>query len=418
MPDAPTTSAGTVGTTLISGAFPTICVEIAFPDAWDAAAPTWTDMSEYLRGVPGIKIGMSGRADEHSDPTPGTATLVLNDLDRRFDSTNDAGPYGTDVRPLRPIRIRAAWDGTIYYLFRGWVESFATDWPSSGRDAIATLSCTDAFARLSAQDFPLGTALAEALPGDRIDDVLDIAGVPAGLRNLDTGISTMPAVEEASGSLLEHLKAVAVSDGGFLYVMQDGRISYETRTYRCLSETSPRATFGDGGTAFPTEIPYADIDPSKDTDYLYNHAQFTAGDGTGIGEAEDAASLAEYARRTFSKSVLTGFNEARAGAEWIVRRYQEPAVRFLGVTLNGGSSHDDLLPTMLAAYNSNRFTFKTRPVGGGTMELDEFIERRDLSISTSGWMESWSLSPFGDEDPWALGATPADILGTDTTPTW
>lgn len=69
-------------------AWPTVTAEVMFN------SPTWTDISAYLREV-SVKRGVS-RVDSASPLLrydAGTATLTLDNRDRRFDPTNLAGPY-------------------------------------------------------------------------------------------------------------------------------------------------------------------------------------------------------------------------------------------------------------------------------------------------------------------------------------
>ncbi|WP_068925043.1 hypothetical protein [Planobispora rosea] len=67
-------------------AFPTITVECMFND------PTWTDISAWTRGV-SIRRGASRVDSPLLRYEAGTATIRLDNRDRRFDPTNLAGPY-------------------------------------------------------------------------------------------------------------------------------------------------------------------------------------------------------------------------------------------------------------------------------------------------------------------------------------
>src|SRR5688572_26097728 len=67
-------------------AFPQIVVECMFTD------PTWSDISPWVRGVE-IKRGASRVDGPVLRYEAGTATIRLDNRDRRFDPTNLAGPY-------------------------------------------------------------------------------------------------------------------------------------------------------------------------------------------------------------------------------------------------------------------------------------------------------------------------------------
>jgi hypothetical protein len=404
---------GTFGTRLRTS-FPAIKVEIAFESAWNAAYPLWEDVTDYLRIGPGMTLTQSGRQDETQRSAPGAGDVSLGNRDQRFDPDVTTGPYGARVVPMRAIRFRAEWNGSLYWLLRGWIESWPPTYPGYGADAITDVDVVDFFAAFVAAEFPLETSFSAELAGARIESCLDLLSVPASMRNIDAGISTMPAIEAATGRVLDHLLAVADSDGGFFYVGPDGRVVYEDRRHRFESESVSRGIVGTQG----AELPYVDLPRSSDTAYLFNEAQVSSGDGTGTAEARDQESVDEYGPRTFTKSLLTGFNECQAAAEWYVARYKDPATRFTGVTFLGEKYPSLLWPVLLGAYNSNRYTFKHRPLGGTTIEQDAFIERITHDVGPGGWKTTWHLSPFGDEDPWVLGASAADVLGTDTYPTW
>lgn len=415
MPSAPSTSAGslTLANRGDSTRQPRLKVEIAFASTWDDSTPAWDDVTSLLRTEQLSVIG-SGRPDETQRSSPASVAATFDNRDRSLDPSYTAGPYGAKVTPRRQVQIRAEWAGTIYWLFRGWTASWMPSYPSKGQDAKVALTCVDLFAILNIP-IPDGTAFVAQSPGDRIDACLDLISFPAALRNLDAGTAEMPAMAAPSGSILGHIMAVADSDGGFFYTGPDGAATYEGRMYRTVSQASPVATFGD----LSPELPYADIVPSADDAYLFTTANITPGDGTPVAIAEDAAAVAEYGPNyTFTRSVLTGFNEAQAAAEWYVARYKDPAVRFISVEQNGDIDPDTLWPVLLAAYNSRRYTFMMRPLGAGAaMDSDSFIERIDHHIQGGRWITNWSLSPFGDETPWILGDA-AYVLGTGTYPTW
>ena len=90
----------------------------------------------------------------------GTATVVLDNRDRRFDPTNFSSEYAnailgiTGVTPMRPVIINATWSGTSYPVFRGFIDSWSFDYDQSISDATATITLTDAFKVLAG---PLGS---------------------------------------------------------------------------------------------------------------------------------------------------------------------------------------------------------------------------------------------------------------------
>lgn len=121
---------------------PTLTIEIGFAaNPLDALSTvTWTDVTGYVRSW-ATGRGKNYQADRMET---GTARIVLNNRDRRFDPKNAASPYYPNVKPLRRVRIRATLDGTSYTLFTGYIETWPQAWPEFGQ-ADAAIQCVDAF---------------------------------------------------------------------------------------------------------------------------------------------------------------------------------------------------------------------------------------------------------------------------------
>ena len=123
-------------------AWPTLIVYISFgdPPLTAGALTTWIDVTEYVISLSTRR----GRSDALGRIEAGSATITLDNSDRRFDPTYSASPYAPNVLPMRKVQIRAVYSATTYYLFTGYIESWPPDWPG-GLDATTTISCVDAF---------------------------------------------------------------------------------------------------------------------------------------------------------------------------------------------------------------------------------------------------------------------------------
>jgi len=143
------------GTTSYDGApgaiagLPQATIEIAFDDGPYVWEPYWTDVTEYVRSVNVRR----GRNDDLS-PFVGTASVELDNRDRRFDPFNTSGVYYGKLLPRRQIRIRAAAGANTYDVFRGYVAGWPTSYTEAGFDATVTLDCFDALAFLASEDTP------------------------------------------------------------------------------------------------------------------------------------------------------------------------------------------------------------------------------------------------------------------------
>ena len=129
--------------------FPTPKVSIAFSDGPYVASPTWTDVSSYVRSATTDR----GRSDDWG-PFQGSAQVVLDNRDRRFDPYNASGPYYGNLLPRRQIKIEATYSGTTYAVFRGFISGWPDTWTDAGKDSTVTLSCFDALQLLGTAQGP------------------------------------------------------------------------------------------------------------------------------------------------------------------------------------------------------------------------------------------------------------------------
>jgi hypothetical protein len=134
-----------------SNYMPNDVVEVAFNGGYNvpAASWTWTDVSDYLELAELITINI-GRGDERSTADANTCTLVLDNRDRRFTPGYTGGPYGSNVKLGRPIRVRATpVDGAVSTRFLGFIDEIELGW-TTGTDAYAavTVSASSRLSRL------------------------------------------------------------------------------------------------------------------------------------------------------------------------------------------------------------------------------------------------------------------------------
>ena len=138
-----------------------LIVEIGFGSSVDGA-PMWVDVTDRVRSF----SSSDGRRDETAGFSPGSATVVLSNADRRFDPTYTAGPYYGLIQPRTPIRVRYSESGERIHLFTGWVKGWPQD-PVIPSDNTVALPCVDAFGilqRAQVRDGAYGAAVVAANP--------------------------------------------------------------------------------------------------------------------------------------------------------------------------------------------------------------------------------------------------------------
>lgn len=129
----------------------TLVVEVAFDDAplTATASCTWTDVTTYVRGV---SINR-GRTSELSTYSPGTATVLLDNLTRVFDPSNSAGAYYGKLLPMKRIRVRAAIGVTSATVFAGYVLGWPISYPGL-TDSVVSVACVDGMRVLEQTNLP------------------------------------------------------------------------------------------------------------------------------------------------------------------------------------------------------------------------------------------------------------------------
>lgn len=134
--------------------YPSAIVEISFASGIYVENPTWVDVTSYVREI----TTRRGRTDPFQDFGAGTATIVLDNRDRRFDPLNTAGPYYGQLTPRRQIRIRAtntvSGTPTTYPVFRGYVTGWPVSITDAGFDSTVTIEAFDAIGLLETEEIP------------------------------------------------------------------------------------------------------------------------------------------------------------------------------------------------------------------------------------------------------------------------
>ena len=365
---------------------PTITVEVAV-DTDPGDTPVWTDVTaQHISSV--IRRGRNHELDKVEAATCRTR---LRDPDGDFDSTNLASPHYPGVRPMRRMRIRGTWQGVTYDRFNGYIEAYPRSWtPGPAGVAYVELQAVDAFKVLALANV---TAVRSAEgSGARVNALLDAIGWPAADRAIDTGLSTVQAVTyDGTERALSALQTVEQTEGGLLFVSRDGKITFLDRTKPVtVTLDATNLTWGDSG----LEKDYVDVSTSFDDSQIWNDVKVTA-PGKTDGVASDATSQARYFKRTLVQATIhDDGNENQSRAEYLLARFGEPALRVTGMDLGSAKGQDVQWPHILPRELHDKVRARKRPVGGGTIEQDSFIEGYTENIRQGVWDIVWNLSPL------------------------
>jgi hypothetical protein len=135
------------------------------------------------------------------------------------------------------------------------------------------------------------------------------------------------------GDLLSYLQSVANTEESLLAMDVDGAVLFLNRDQSYLAPgNTVQQTFGDGGAAFPTELPYTDYDPEYDDVYVVNQVRA----GTAVGAAivvNGAPSQAVYGLRGMDNTSLLSASQLEVAdhANFLLNKQQMPHLEIRGL---------------------------------------------------------------------------------------
>ena len=349
----------------------------------------WDDRIDDVREFSMVRGSTSGGMVWTADA--GTADIMFDNRTRTYDQTSN-----TDVRPGRAVRIRATWNATTYSLFRGTVDQWAQDYPGFAKDATTTAACSDGTGVLA--NVAVKSKQPAEKTGRRISRLADAAEWPANRRNVDTGLTDMPA-GQATSSAWDAMLLAAVTEFGELYVEGDGDLRFRDRdTLWTSSRTrTSQATFGDG----TGELRFAELEPDQvETSDVRNRITIRWNERNGEVTKSDSASIGDWGVREDSLEVsMTTENDAARYATFLLSQFADPQFSFGSMTIIPKRDPSNLWPQALGRELGDRITIKLTPPGGGArIERDVFIRSIEHSVRPGlDWVTTFGLQ---DAEMW------------------
>lgn len=374
------------------------------------SADIWVDISPWVRNW-SFRRGASRGDGVGLRYEAGTATIQLNNGDRRFDPTHLGGPYvsggETALVPMVRVRITAVWAGAGYVLWTGYADSWTPDY-STPTWSTVTLQATDAFKVFASVDRTGGAAVGGSeLSGARVNRILDDIDWPTDDRDIAAGDSQLQATTLAGNALTE-LHLVQDSERGEFFMNAAGSATFRNRRavlFETRSVTS-QVTFGDAGIG-AGEVPYAQAAVSNDDATMANEVSITRVGGT-TQTASDTASVQRFLRKTYSRTDLLVLTDAEAlnVASWILSQSKDPELRFVSITLPvpEAGTGSTVWPLVLERELGDRVTVIRRPPGGGDPnERDLFIRSVEHSSDGANYTVTFQLQSAAKYAFWTIG---------------
>jgi len=381
-----------------------ITVRFAYGQDVYETSPSWTDETSDVMSFSTSR----GRSRILDQMQSGTATIRLLNTSGDYSPWNTSGANSPDVDVLTKVNIQAVHNSTTYDLFTGYVIAWPNQWNDKGKLPFVELRAVDGFHLLAMVEEEL-TESQEA-SGTRVGNLLDVAGWPAGWRNIDTGDHTVAALSAEFNSVLGEIERTRLVEDGLFFIAGDGDATYLDGTTRL--ESTAQATFSDDG----SDVGYQEIQVDYDLTQLWNNATVTRSDGTSQ-TSTDATSVASYGQRDLhlSETVHVADGEALALADWMVAEFKDPRARVPSLMIHPEEDPTNMWPQVLGRELWDKVNVElTTPAGSGFDE-DIFIEgvtHNVTMVGTRSWQTTVMLSPgLPFDDWWILGTSE---LGTDT----
>ena len=336
----------------------------------------WIDVSSRLLDE---SFDMAyGRRDEFDQPDTSTCRLALDNYDGNWDE---------GIPPNTAVRLSVT-DGTrTVDMFRGIVESAPSVWPLNGQDERVEVRAVGPEAVLSRDEVEVGP-FAQQVSGTRIAALLDVAGWPAGMRDLDPGVVRIDPTEDVEAvNVLHALREVAEAEDGVLWVTPDGTMTFRGRHAR-LDLTSV-ATFDVGAGE-----KFAGLDPAYGDGPLWTAVRAEMAGGT-VYTMDDPTAVGLYGDRVLLvRDMPVPWYEVNGLMSWRLLNYANPRRRIDQLVVGRENPDAPMLEL------GQRVTINHHRPSGSTASEDAVVEQVRRGATRDGIQSVYVLSPYFGEGPW------------------
>ena len=342
--------------------------------------------------------------------TPGRCSVTWWDFTGDWNPDNTGSPYYGQILPMRQVKITTEYLGVEYALFSGFISSWDWDWPKGTEFARVTIQADDGFRLLALSNVNNVTGAATGdLPGERINQLLDMIDWPADMRNIDDGTQELQNDPGGLRATLTAIQTVENTELGAFYMDGNGNARFKSRAAISEQASGTATTFADNGTG----IDYQELDVAFDETELSNVVSVTNHGGT-AQIASDATSIADYFTRTYTLTELLGRNNAQALniANLILNYRKNPRIRIESLTLDLSSNSDRVLPALSLDFGDPIYVVRTQSPTS-ILDLRITVQGLEHTITPATWVTRLiTREPLSTA--FILGSAQFGILGTNT----
>jgi hypothetical protein len=376
------------------------------------------DVSPYVLSLSTSR----GRPDQLAQFTAGSATIQLNNRDRRFDPINESSPYWntiegrTGVVPRRKVTIKC--DGDPVFVGRITdidISYEPTRLTATTENSSVTITAADDFLLLANTFTASPITPSEQFSGARVSAILDLPEVdyPSTSRDIDTGVAVLGGgatfAIDANTNVLTYLQEITKSEEGLLFVDRTGWLTFRDRVLPSFD--NPVLTFADNGSG----IDYQSISIIYGSEFLYNRVTCSIVGGTDQ-VVDDLTSQEEFGIITLSLSDLLLKDDAAALelANVLLDRYSQPQYRFdaVQVIYNNKTALQREGLTQLEVGEQIEVTRTFRTGTPASVTEGYVVEGVRHTISPQSHSVVYSLSATDVLYPFIIGDPVYGVIGT------
>jgi hypothetical protein len=335
-----------------------------------------------------------GRSDDLGQLMAGTAEVVLRDQSGTYNPVNTGSALSPNVKPMRPIRVQATYDGTTYGLFYGFILSIESR--ANPNHPITTFSCADLFSWL-AMRYPTISATGSTTTGAAIKAVLDEISWPTSLQSLDTGDTIPDFSADGTVSSLQLIHNLMDAEMGTFYVDGSGIATFDERFSRWATAASSSTITGADNTLMGW-------DSTNSVDTIFNATTVTRTGGSAQSDS-DSDSISTFGRRDMAAletAYLATDAEALSRARLRVKQYKDPKTPAVATLRSASSTTADMLARELNQRVTITETF------GGTAAKQYWIEQINHMSDVADQNQHqtrWLLSEVPSTGPFIIGVS-------------
>ena len=410
-----------------------LTVEIGFDSNPLDASQTYTDVSSYVRSIESNR----GRQHALDEFQTGTCSIVLSNSDDRFNPLNTSSPYydsansKTKVKPFKKVRVSAAYDGTTYRIYTGFITGYPESFGGQGSDATVRVQAVDLFKLLNLNTIGsrgwllgntnrsllgsarLGYADVQELSSARISRLLSAFGIASADTTISTGDLQVQAGVPTTTNLLAALRDVESAEQGQFFIGANGNAIFRDRNYKRTQQFASNATFGNG----VGELPFSDVITNFDESRIVNIVSVTRDGGTEqIIQNND--SIEEFGARqdSLTDTLNVSDSDALSVAEQRLAQFGISSPRVEGLVINP-LGNVALWTQTLGREVGDKITVKVPTPSSTVMEFDVHIEsiRHTIDAQNRTWSYNISTSAGSETGAWVLGSS---RIGQDTNLAW